>query len=544
MATQVITQNALGKAWEVARAYKTPNFEKFANSDDPIIKNMYELIKRGGMTEYIEGISLKSNLETLNKQLGRSRILKSKDQLEKVIDVWTNMFEIASRAAAFGVLKENYIHELKLDSEAAGIRAAADTLNLANFSQVGQYGKVLGALFMFYRPSATGAVRALDSIAPAFRGSLERAIRNLPEHIANDPEAKATYIENYKKLQHNSRLMATILAGAGALAYTMSYMGSDTDDLDRNRVLTDDMSQWTRFWRIYIPGQDKPYQVPWGFGHGAIAAMGAQMAAAFAGQQSVGAALKNGVSQIALDSYIPIPISRMDVTEDPVGWFVDSISPSFLRPVVEFWANKNGLGQSIYNDANGRRMGEAYLGSDHVPETYKMFSRWAAETFGVTIPPNAAYFLVNSYADGPARLIDTTINDYYLATGNKEFNPKTDLPFLGSFIGSAPNVDTREFTKVENKISKMRQDVNQFKTNNPEFYYSKYVPDHPMDEAVVKVFDQNITQLNTLRHQDKLIRGADYDMATRKQLLDANRMQQNLIKYNLIQVFKAYGVEP
>jgi len=65
-----------------------------------------------------------------------------------------------------------------------------------------------------------------------------------------------------------------------------------------------------------------------------------------------------------------------------------------------------------------------------------------------------------------------------------------------------------------------------------------------MDEAVVKVFDQNITQLNTLRHQDKLIRGADYDMATRKQLLDANRMQQNLIKYNLIQVFKAYGVEP
>ena len=544
MATQVTTKNALGKAWEVARAYKTPNFEQFANSNDPIIKNMYELIKRGGMVEYMEGISLKSNLEKLNLLAGKNRIIKSKEGLDTLLDVWTNMFELASRSAAYGVLKDNYMKELKLDKEAASIRAASDTLNLANFSQVGEYGKVMGALYMFFRPSATGAVRALESLAPALYGSLDRAVKNLPEHIANDPTAKAKFIENYKKEQHNSRLMVTALTAAGALAYTMSYMSADTDDLNRNKVLTDDMGQWTRFWRLYVPGQDKPYQVPWGFGLGAFAAMGAQLAAAMSGQQSVGAALKNGVTQIGLDSFIPIPVSRMDATQDPAGWFVDSVSPSFFRPIVEFWANKNGLGQNIYNDATGRRMGDAYLGGDHVPETYKATARWVAETFGYDWSPNSIYFLVNSYADGPARLIDTTVNDYYLATGGKQFEPKTDIPLIGSFIGAAPSVDTREFTSVENQIDKMRQKVNEFKKFNPQYYYGEYLSDHPLDEVIVKTYDHNISNLNKLRAQSKLIIGGDYDMATRKDLLEANRMQQNLIKHNLVEMFKAYDIKP
>jgi hypothetical protein len=346
---------------------------------------------------------------------------------------------------------------MNLDEKAAKIRAASTTKNLANFEQVGEYGKIMGALYMFYRPSATGAVRAIESITPMLWRSLERAERNMPDHIKSDPAAKATYMNNYKKERRNAQLMTTVLAGAGALAYTMSYLMADTDDQDRNKVLTDDMGQWTRFWRIHIPGYDKPFQIPWGFGLGAFAAMGAQLAAVATGQQSFGSALKNGVTQIALDSFVPIPFSRMDATDMPGAWFVDSLSPSFMRPVVEFVMNKNGLGQSIYNDANGRRMGDAYLGGDHVPETYKIFTKWLAETSDgyFDLSPNAAYFLVNSYADGPARLIDLMVNNYYLANGSKEYNAKTDVPFIGSFIGAAPNIDTREFTKVEKQINEL-----------------------------------------------------------------------------------------
>jgi hypothetical protein len=314
-------------------------------------------------------------------------------------------------------------------------------------------------------------------------GSLKRAEKNMPDHIKNDPTAKAAYMNNYKKERRNAQLMTTVLAGAGALAYTMSYMMADTDDEDRNKVLTDDMSQWTRFWRIHVPGQDKPYQIPWGFGLGAFAAMGAQLAAVVSGQQSFGSALKNGVTQIALDSFIPVPVSRMDVTEQPAAWFVDSLAPSFIRPVVEFVMNKNGLGQNIYNDATGRKMGDAYLGGDHVPETYKVFTRWLAKTTDGYLDwtPNSVYFLANSYADGPARIIDTMVNNYYLANGTKEFDAKTDVPFIGSFLGAAPNIDTREFSKVEKQINELRQNVNQFKVNDPDYYYSEYVLKYPFD---------------------------------------------------------------
>jgi len=546
ISVQLTTKNALGKAWKFARAYKTPDLHKLKDSKDPVEKNMYEYIINRGMVEYMDGISLRSNLNALNKEAGRNKLLKTKDQVDKLVDAWTNMFELASRSAAYGVIKQHYIDSKKLTKEEASIRAAAYVKNLANFEQTGTLGKELGSLYMFFRPSATGAVRALEAVAPAMPGSLERALEHAHENIKNDPEALKNFTNNYKEQQKSARIMTTALMGLGVLAYTMSYMMADTDDMDRNKVLTDDMTQWTRNWRIFIPGFDKPFQVSWGFGLGAFAAMGAQLASAVSGQQSLAAAMNNGATQIALDSFIPIPVSRMNVLDNPAMWAVDSISPSIIRPIIEFVANKNGLGQDIYNDATGRRLGDAYLGGERIPEFYKIAARNLAEaTYGYfDWTPNSLYFLTNSYADGPSRFIDYALNSYYLATGNKEFDTKTDIPFLGSFVGTAPNVDNREFSSVEKQIQDMTGKVNEFKKFNPEYYYSDYLVKYPMNEAIIKVYDQSLPPLNKLRAEKKLIEGSNYDPSTRKQLLDVNKMQQNMIKYNLVQMFKAYGVEP
>ena len=86
--------------------------------------------------------------------------------------------------------------------------------------------------------------------------------------------------------------------------------------------------------------------------------------------------------------------------------------------------------------------------------------------------------------------------------------------------------------------------VNQFKKFNPEYYYSEYLPKYPMNEMIIDIYNHSLPPLNELRAEEKMIRGQDYDLATRKLLLDINRAQQNMIKYNLIQTFKAYGVEP
>jgi hypothetical protein len=100
-----------------------------------------------------------------------------KDQVDKFIDIYNDMFELSSRTATYRVLKDQFFAEnkssgkFKNDADAladAKIQAVEYAKNLANFEQVGRWGKEAGALFMFFRPAATGAVRAIEALAPAF----------------------------------------------------------------------------------------------------------------------------------------------------------------------------------------------------------------------------------------------------------------------------------------------------------------------------------------------------------------------------------------
>jgi hypothetical protein len=520
---------------------------------DPYIRDMVEYIRQGGMVSHLNGMSLESNFQELHKKVGSSGILKTVDDINHFADVWTNMFELASRAAAYSVAKNRFIHTDKLSEAEAKTKAAVFTKNLANFEQVGEWGKAMGAAYMFFRPAATGAVRAIEAVAPAFT-SLDAAEKRLPPEIAQDPAAKAKYLENYKTLQHNSRLMSAALFGLGLAAYTMAFMTADDDDLGRNAVATDNMEQWTRFARFHVPrgiseamGLKEPliFQIPWGFGLGSFAAAGAQIAGVVGGSQKITEALPNIFVSVALDSFVPIPVSRIPITESPFNWFLDSIAPSTIRPILEFTMNKNGLGRDINSTAQ-RRMGDAYTGGDNIPELWKDVARWTHDvTDGyLDVSPNTLYFLTNSYVDGVSRIGEAAYGISDVATGRKEFNPKTDLPLFGSFFGSRSSVDAREFAKVEREIQHMEKVINDFKTQ-PE-KYAEYTAKYPMDEAVVEIYNKMINQeLNPLRAEDKTIRlDRNLTPADRSAILKINKFQEDLVKRQMIDVFKSYGVEP
>ena len=556
---KVVIGNSLRKGMKLAQLYETEDFGKIRElaKKDPIYKEMVEFIEEGGLVSYLQGISLKSTAQQLFKEVGRSGIMTKVDQLNRVIDIWTNMFELSSRSAAYAIAKQNFkARDKTLTEEGARTKAAAYAKNLANFEQVGKYGKEMGAAFMFFRPAATGAVRAIESVAPAF-SKLNKAIDTLPNEgafayeqvkggprVYKDPQAIAEFKANYAFQQKSARYMITALMGAGAFAYAMALMMADEDDLGRNKVMNDDMNQWSRFWRIYIPGFETPLQLPWGFGNGAFLAAGSQFAGVISGHQSMGKAFQNIVTQISLDSFVPIPVSRMDATDNPGAWLVDSLTPSMFRPIVEFVMNKNGLGQDIYNDSN-RRMGDAYLGGDNIPEIYKLM---AANLFkrsdgSIDISPNTLYFLANSYIDGPARVIDSLVNAGYLVAGTKEYKAKTDLPFLGSFIGSVPNVDSREFKKFEKEIIEKQQRLNMTK-NDPETYY-RILDKDPLAEVVIEIYNKSGGKLNKLRQEANEIRRSQaYTPKDKTLLLKENTLEQNIIKYFLIEDFKAYGIKP
>jgi hypothetical protein len=312
--------------------------------------------------------------------------------------------------------------------------------------------------------------------------------------------------------------------------------------------MNDNMDQWTRYLRIHMPKElsIKPegdvYQIPWGFGLGAIAASGAQITSVFAGKQSFTDAMRNIWTQIALDSFVPVPVSRMKLSADNLPAFaLDSIMPSSLRPVVEFIINKNGLGNSIYNDAN-RRMGDAFLGGDNIPEIYKDASQalFYATDGAINWNPNSLYFLSNSYVDGIGRMVEYGYGVTDMLSGRKSFNPKTDVPLIGSFFGSKSNVDAREFADFEKKIqdyAKIGKGM-ELDIEKQVEYDAKY----PFRASLVDYYYHTVgAKLDPLRAEANQIRAdRSYLPADREVLLRMNKLEQNLIKNEMLENFKAY----
>jgi hypothetical protein len=521
---------------------------------DPYIRDMVEFARPGGMVSQISGMSLQSSFQELNKKVGRSGIITTVEDLNQFVDVWTNMFELASRASAYSIAKNKFMQRGESE-ESAKTHARVFTKNLANFEQVGEYGKAMGAFYMFFRPAATGAVRAIEAVAPAFT-SMKAAEARLPPEIEKDAVAKATYLKNFKELKRNAQFMSTALFGLGVIAYTMAYMTSDDDDLGRNAVATDNMEQWTRFARFHIPrgiseamGLKEPlvFQIPWGFGLGAFAAAGAQLAGVAGGSQKITEALPNIFASVMLDSFVPIPVSRIPIT-DPTNipfWLLDTAAPSIARPILEFVMNKNGLGHDI-NSAAQRRLGDAYTGGDNIPEMWKDAAVYAHDvTDGwFNVSPNTMYFLSNSYIDGISRIGESLYGFTDVAQGRKDFNPKTDLPLLGSFFGNRASYDARQFAKVEKEVKHMEKVINDFKTQPAR--YAEYTAKYPMDEVIVETYYKILNkELNPLRAQDKSVRlDRDLSPAARKDLLRMNQLYENLIKRQMIDLFDSYGLEP
>jgi hypothetical protein len=563
IANKVIMQNGLWKAMKVSKLYEDNNSDKLKElaKTDPYIRDMVDYINHGGKVSYMASMGVKSNYEELLKITGKSGLLNTKAKIDYFVNVWNEMFEIASRSAAYGVMKKTYMDE-NLSEDAAGTKAASYVKNLANFEQVGSYGKELGALYMFARPSATGAVRSIEAIAPAFPGAMEAAVKRLPnsgafkykevdgKRVYSDPSAINSFTKNYKAQQKNARIMATVLMGMGVTAYMMSMMMADDDDQGRNKTATDNMDQWARFARFHVPGTEIVFQIPWGFGLGSFASAGAQLAAVGSGNTPIKEALKNIFLQISLDSFVPIPVSRMDPLEDPLEFALDSVTPSAVRPLLEFALNKNGLGQDIYKESMGTGTGgEAYNRGDKVPETWNDVAAYMADNMTnpftgkpIDIAPNSLYFFANSYADGASRLWETMYN--MRLKGKKDFSPKNDLPLIGSFFGTSSSVDAREFGKMEEQIKEKRGLLKMYESN-PE-QYEKYIAANPMDETIVDIYDKVTgSDLNDLYHEAKEYRKMkELTPKEREALIKPITLEINVIKNELLQEFKAYGMKP
>jgi hypothetical protein len=284
--------------------------------------------------------------------------------------------------------------------------------------------------------------------------------------------------------------------------------------------------------------------MPWGFGLGAFAAVGAQIGGMMHGQASWQKGFGNIGMSILSDSFLPIPISRIPPTESPGKWALDSVTPSVLRPMFEYFMNTNGIGQAI-NSANTRKYGEAFTGGDKIPDLYKDAARdiYSGTQGAWDFSPNTMYFFANSYLDGISRVGETAYSWTNLIKGEKIFNPKTDLALIGSFFGSKSNVDSREFTSVETKLKDLSQRIKTLYDKDP-VAYARFTANNPMADAAVGLYNSELININRIRAEANEIRTSPYSPKLKEQLLRINILQQNMAKHELILTLKAYGIEP
>lgn len=572
-----VADNGFYKAGKISSLYadaKLDEIKRMVYNPDGSVKdqsalNVLEFLEEGGRVSYVMGMAMKGQVENMLKEVGRSKIVQTKDQFNTIVDTWTDAFEFTSRAAAYGAMKSTYIAEAtKRFKQRAGRnptkaeadviekqsrqRAAAYAKELANFEQVGVYGREAGAAFMFFRPAATGAVRAIDALRPAFE-TFNQAVSHLPASLRNDPEALAEFKRNYDERRETAINTIVALAGAGAFAYMMAVLAAEDDEEGRNRVLTDNMDIWTRNLRFPIKfmnpilGKDNDFlNVPWGFGGGAFSAMGAQLMGVALGGNSLGNAIGN-MASITLDSFVPIPFARFNPTDNPAAWLVDSILPSALRPAVEYVMNVDTFGKQIYNSRTSR-YGDAYSGGEYVPESYKKVTRFLAEISGGAInwQPQTVAFFANNYADGLSRVVTNTHGLFMTIAGNKDFDFKRDTTVFDSFIGKKSSVDAREFAEVEKQIVEMRDTMNMFK-NRPDGGAAllKYIEDNPEAPILVNYYNQVVNgPMRTARERLNTMSSSDLPPNQRKPTVDMLRQIRDMYAKSFVDLAETYGVEP
>ena len=529
-----------GKAMHLYQGNNMKRLKELADSGDKFYKDFYDLAKEGGIVTYLQGVANRTEIIKMSDEINKGNLTRLQEFVTKGFEYWFNMFEATARVAAFGAIKDHIKQSNpNISNDAAITQASFETKDLANFEQAGTYGKEMGSLYMFARAQATGSVRAIDSLSYVL--PVETAIKDLPPEVRNDPAQLEEFKKNYNAKAVRARLLTASLVGMGMVLYNMALMGSDDDELGENKIAKDDSSLWVRAARFTIPGTEKVVQIPYGFGLGAFMAWGAQMANFGQGNQTLGEFISNS-AQIGIDSFIPLPVSRIPFNEDAettVMAVVDTLSPTGIRPVFQYLNNMNGLGQQIYNDDERSKLPAALTSRGYVPESYRELSEYLFDVSdgSVNVSPSLLLFFTSSYMNGLSLLGQNIENMALLSSGDKEFNAKSDTIIFNSFIGNQSNYEAKEFNRIE-KIIKNTQQILEGKEllAGQRDYLSK----HPAAEYLVESYKKDIAgDLKDLRAEANAIRNdPDISKIYRDELLDRNKLLQKIVKARLIKNYK------
>lgn len=577
----VFIEKRLKSTWKISTLYHQNKLDEIARlgQRDPFFKIAHEYLSKGGRVAYVQSYQTQKQLDEELKTLteGKGFYEGTMEKLRFWADRWADMFEFVARVEAYDLSKDYHKNVDRMPAKEAAQEATYFTKNLANFQKRGSSkpSRYLNSYFMFMSPAMTGAVAAYDVLrdglifdldkefdqsyeyvdklreaeaklerANKFRGSDEDKAKKVVEAQAaldlvkrDYDEAKAKFVKNLKPKIRNARLLAFTMLGAGAMFYMMAFGAADDDEYGRNKVTIDDKALWTRNLRLptsFMTGDpnSRPINIPWGFGPGALAAAGAQFAAYAMGGAEFKETVGNVIS-ITTDSFLPLPAARYNPLDNLGAWFLTSVSPSVIRPMVELTVNVDSIGREIYRE-NYSRYGAVFSGSDNMQNAYKDYAAWLYDSTGVSVDPTVVRHLVTAYFDAAGAYVADATDLASLFLGRRNFDAKQDLIVLDSFIGAKTSYDARKFAQVEVDIRQMRERKLEAENNpNPEAYGRYLSRDGVKELAMIDTYDTYISEINQVRADMKMLRALGLEPFERDEALKGYRMHRDTLMKNM-----------
>jgi hypothetical protein len=255
---------------------------------------------------------------------------------------------------------------------------------------------------------------------------------------------------------------------------------------------------------------------------------------------------------IAADSFMPLPISRINPWEHENGpliggimWAADSVVPSLYRPALELAFNMNGLGRSIFNE-NVNKYGPAYQSTDKVAELYSEFAQSVQEATGINVQPTEAAFLAGSYFDGISEVASwaNSMGDLYYT--DRPFDPKTDTLVLNRFVGAPSRVDPKNFFKVQKQAEKYSEKLNMYKNTDP-VKYREYITENPEAYWMANIHNNVVNgELKDIREEINMVRASkNYTPLMKQTALKKLYDRRDHIMYLTVDYYdRALGIEP
>jgi hypothetical protein len=89
-----------------------PLLKILAKADESgFVNDMLEYLMYGGNVSVVEGLSAAGQLERLWRSSDKSKILHTKEQIDKFFDGWMGTFELSARTSAYRIVKKNLIQK-------------------------------------------------------------------------------------------------------------------------------------------------------------------------------------------------------------------------------------------------------------------------------------------------------------------------------------------------------------------------------------------------------------------------------------------------